>query len=116
MKEVEEARLKAEEADKKAKAEFERRVQEEIAKRIAQEAKPTVALTQPPIKFKDAVGRRFSFPFHLCKAWQGMEGLIKQAFLNVDIIGDYVMEGRYDLLNSEGIIILPSYWETVIQP
>lgn len=45
-----------------------------------------------------------------------MEGLIKQAFLNVDIIGDYVMEGRYDLLNSEGIIILPSYWETVIQP
>ena len=22
-----------------------------------------------PIKFKDAVGRRFSFPYHLCKEW-----------------------------------------------
>ena len=22
-----------------------------------------------PIKFKDALGRKFSFPFHLCKTW-----------------------------------------------
>lgn len=24
---------------------------------------------QAPIKFKDAVGRKFSFPFHLCQTW-----------------------------------------------
>lgn len=22
-----------------------------------------------PIRFKDAVGRKFSFPFHLCREW-----------------------------------------------
>lgn len=25
---------------------------------------------KPPIKFKDAVGRKFSFPWHLCKTWK----------------------------------------------
>jgi hypothetical protein len=24
-----------------------------------------------PLKFKDAVGRKFSFPFHLCATWEG---------------------------------------------
>jgi hypothetical protein len=24
----------------------------------------------PPIKYKDAVGRKFSFPWHLCKSWK----------------------------------------------
>lgn len=24
---------------------------------------------QKPIRFKDAVGRKFSFPFHLCNTW-----------------------------------------------
>lgn len=28
---------------------------------------------QAPIKFKDAVGRKFSFPFHLCKKWSVRE-------------------------------------------
>lgn len=25
---------------------------------------------RPAIKFKDAVGRKFSFPWHLCKTWK----------------------------------------------
>jgi len=25
---------------------------------------------QPPIKFKDAVGRKFSFPWYLCNTWK----------------------------------------------
>jgi len=25
---------------------------------------------KPPIKFKDAVGRKFSFPWHICKTWK----------------------------------------------
>ncbi|KAH7165848.1 hypothetical protein EDB81DRAFT_942832 [Dactylonectria macrodidyma] len=72
----------------------------------------------PPIRFTDAVGRKFSFPFHLCKSWQGMEELINQAFLQVDVLSPHVQEGHYDLIspNSDGEIILPSVWEKVIQP
>jgi hypothetical protein len=47
----------AEEAAKKA---------EEVAKKEAAAAKPPEA----PIKFKDAVGRKFSFPWQICKTWK----------------------------------------------
>ena len=30
---------------------------------------PTLTEKAKPIKFKDAVGRKFSFPFHLCSKW-----------------------------------------------
>ncbi|KAF7620123.1 hypothetical protein F9C07_1428193 [Aspergillus flavus] len=69
-----------------------------------------------PIKFKDAVGRKFSFPFDLCCTWQGMEELIRQAFLHIEIIGPHVAEGHYDLIGPNGDIILPQVWETVIEP
>jgi hypothetical protein len=88
-----------------------------------------------PIKLKDAVGRKFSFPFHLCSTWavslasargslikltscflQGMEELIKQAFVHVDVIGPHVLEGHYDLIGPNGEIILPQVWETMIEP
>ncbi|CAO2649214.1 Nn.00g065990.m01.CDS01 [Neocucurbitaria sp. VM-36] len=71
---------------------------------------------KPPIKFKDAVGRKFSFPWHICKTWKGMEELIKQAFLHVDTIGPHVQEGHYDLVAPDGEIILPQVWETMVQP
>ncbi|GFP55755.1 transcriptional regulatory protein SIN3 [Trichoderma asperellum] len=73
--------------------------------------------TEPaPIMFKDAVGRKFSFPFHLCNTWQAMEELIKQAFLHVDVLGPHVQEGHYDIIGPNGEIILPSIWEKVIEP
>jgi hypothetical protein len=31
---------------------------------------PNTQTSQEPIKFKDAVGRKFSFPFHLVKSWK----------------------------------------------
>jgi hypothetical protein len=71
---------------------------------------------KPPIRFKDAVGRKFSFPWHLCKTWKGMEELIKQAFLHVDILGPHVHEGHYDLVGPDGEIILPQIWETMVKP
>ena len=46
---------------------------------------------------------------------QGMDALIRQAFVQVDF-GIMVMEGRYDLLGPHGEIILPQVWESVIQP
>ncbi|PKY01327.1 hypothetical protein P168DRAFT_299590 [Aspergillus campestris IBT 28561] len=69
-----------------------------------------------PIKFKDAVGRKFSFPYDLCCTWKGMENLIRQAFLHIEIIGPHVAEGHYDLIGPNGDIILPQVWETVIEP
>ncbi|CEO59698.1 Putative Kinetoplast-associated protein kap [Penicillium brasilianum] len=69
-----------------------------------------------PIKFKDAVGRKFSFPFELGCTWQGMEDLINQAFLHVEVIGPHVAKGHYDLVGPNGEIILPQVWDSVIEP
>ncbi|CAI7647661.1 unnamed protein product [Penicillium manginii] len=79
-------------------------------------APPPPAEKKKPIKFKDAVGRKFSFPFELCATWQGMEDLIKQAFLHIEVIGPHVADGHYDLVGPNGDIILPQVWETVIEP
>ncbi|GAB7359304.1 hypothetical protein MBLNU230_g5956t1 [Neophaeotheca triangularis] len=106
QKKLEEAK-KAQEAVEKKRKELE----EEVKKN-----KPTPDSLKAPIKFKDAVGRKFSFPWHLCKTWKGMEGLIKQAFLHVDVIGLHVQDGHYDLCGPDGEIILPQVWDTMIQP
>lgn len=45
-----------------------------------------------------------------------MEDLIKQAFVHVEVIGPQVQEGRYDLIDSEGKVILPSLWSVSIKP
>jgi hypothetical protein len=114
------AKAAKEESDKKlaeaeaAKAELEKK-QKELEEAVAKAA-PIPDMLKPPIKFKDAVGRKFSFPWHLCKTWKGMEGLIKQAFQHVDVIGAHVQEGHYDLMGPEGEIILPQVWETMIKP
>jgi hypothetical protein len=103
-----------EEAAKKA-------ADEAAAKKAAKQAKATaeakvVSTKQQPILFKDAIGRKFTFPFHLCATWQGMHGLISQAFLHIDSMSTGVLEGQFDLLNSDGEIIMPTYWDSVIQP
>ena len=124
----EEAEKKAAEAAKKAKEEHEKKLKdaqtakeeaEKKQKELEEEKKkltPAPDTTRAPIKFKDAVGRKFSFPYHLCKTWKGMEGLIKQAFLHVDVIGEHVHQGHYDLTGPDGEIILPQVWDTMIQP
>jgi hypothetical protein len=83
------ADLKRQRADM-AKVALEKAQQElEEAQAVAKTASIS-DMERAPIKFKDAIGRRFSFPWHLFKTWQGMESLIKQALLHVDIIGDHV--------------------------
>ncbi|KAM7203724.1 hypothetical protein V8F33_002039 [Rhypophila sp. PSN 637] len=114
-KEAEDAAAAAAAAEQKKKDE------EALKKRLMEEAKVKAEESnkkkeKAPIKFKDAVGRKFSFPFHLCQTWQGMEDLIKQAFLHVDVIGPHVQEGHYDLVGPNGEIILPTVWEKVIEP
>ncbi|KAK0275629.1 hypothetical protein LTR35_010899 [Friedmanniomyces endolithicus] len=102
------AELKAAQAEAEKKH---KELEEEAAKH-----KPLPDTLQAPIKFKDAVGRKFSFPWHLCKTWKGMETLIKQAFLHVDVIGEHVHQGHYDLTGPDGEIILPQVWDTMIKP
>ncbi|KAH0537933.1 hypothetical protein FGG08_005415 [Glutinoglossum americanum] len=63
-----------------------------------------------------AVGRKFSFPWHLCNTWKRMEELIKQAFLHVEVIGPHVAQGHYDLIGPASEIILPQVWEAMVQP
>lgn len=122
-KKLAEIQKAAEEHEKKKKE-----LEEELAK-----SKPDPDSAKAPIKFKDAVNRNFYFPWTLAKtwkvsislhyncvsianAWQGMEGLIKQAFLHVDTVGPHVMEGHYDLIGPDNEIILPQVWEIVVQP
>ncbi|KAI0851249.1 hypothetical protein F5Y00DRAFT_230738 [Daldinia vernicosa] len=50
-----------------------------------------------PIRFKDAVGRKFIFPWEKAKTWAGMERLIRNCFVYVDVIGPHVIKGHYDL-------------------
>jgi hypothetical protein len=83
--------------------------------KAAAEAKAT-STNQQPILFKDAIGRKFSFPFHLCATWQGMHNLISQAFLHIDSMSTDVHEGRFNLLNSDSEIIIPTCWDSTIQP
>lgn len=79
-------------------------------------AQSAVKADQAPIRFTDAVGRIFSFPWDICKTWKGMEGLIRVAFLHVDDLSDIVQQGRYDLNGVDGEIILPQVWDMIISP
>jgi len=45
-----------------------------------------------------------------------MQTLIKQAFLHVDVIGPHVNEGHYDLVDSDGQIVLPQIWQFMVKP
>ncbi|WDK11950.1 hypothetical protein CGRA01v4_03229 [Colletotrichum graminicola] len=119
-KKLEDEKKAAEEAA--AAAEAKKKEAKELEKKIAEEARAKYesekdkAKDMAPIKFKDAVGRKFSFPFHLCSTWTGMEELIKQAFVHVDVIGPHVQEGHYDLIGPNGEIILPQVWDKVVEP
>ncbi|CAK7568498.1 MAG: hypothetical protein SEPTF4163_006491 [Sporothrix epigloea] len=116
---LEAERIKAEEA--KAAEEQKKKAEKALREKIAEETKAKIEADskkseKPPIKFKDAVGRKFTFPFHVCQTWAGMEELIKQAFMQVETIGPHVQEGHYDLIGPNGEIILPSIWEKVVEP
>ncbi|KAK8152379.1 hypothetical protein BC567DRAFT_153258, partial [Phyllosticta citribraziliensis] len=68
------------------------------------------------IAFKDAVGRKFIFPWHISCTWKGVEELINQAFSHVDVLGPLVRDGFYDLVGPSGEIILPQIWNVLVQP
>jgi len=61
-------RVAAEEAARAAKKAFEEA--KAAAEKEAKAAKEAYLTKQKPILFKDAIGRKFNFPFHLCSTWQ----------------------------------------------
>ncbi|THY81637.1 hypothetical protein D6C95_09035 [Aureobasidium pullulans] len=69
-----------------------------------------------PIKFTDALNRKFILPWSLVRSWKGMKTSVRRAFVNIEHIGPHVAYGCYNLLSPYNEIILPSAWEMVIQP
>lgn len=67
QKEAEEAAAKAQKEAEEAAAKAQKEAEEAEAKANAPPPPPE---KKKPIKFKDAVGRKFSFPFELCATWQ----------------------------------------------
>lgn len=55
---------------KKEAEENEAKLKKEAAEALAKALAPAGDDKKKPIKFKDAVGRKFSFPFHLCAQWE----------------------------------------------
>jgi hypothetical protein len=62
--------LKSDEVNSKEEDLF-KRLENALQKREAQSGHGPTKSKSKPIKFKDAVGRKFSFPFDLCKTWGG---------------------------------------------
>ncbi|OTB09243.1 hypothetical protein M426DRAFT_316534 [Hypoxylon sp. CI-4A] len=90
--------------------------QSESTVRSQEEGIQGVRETDQIIRFTDAVGRKFNFPWRLAQSWLGMERLIKDAFHNVPIVGPHVMKGYYDLFRPGEYIILPSVWDSIVEP
>jgi hypothetical protein len=70
-----EAKEKHEKAAAEEKEKYEKELEELKAqkKKFEEEAKrlrPTDDMLKAPIRFKDAVGRKYSFPWHICKTWK----------------------------------------------
>ncbi|KAK8145120.1 hypothetical protein MY1884_000515 [Beauveria asiatica] len=110
------AAAKKAEAEALAKAEkeaFKKKVEADTQAAMEAKAKTDRG---PFLQFKDALNRKYSFPYRLCTTWPNMEELIKQAFDNVEELEYQVHEGWYDLVGPNQEIILPSVWEKVIEP
>jgi hypothetical protein len=133
----------ATEAAKKAQEEADAKLKEAeaaaaAAKAEAEEAEKKAAAAAPPekrapVRFKDAIGRSYNFPWERCcrwrvselrgnewrtgaDNWQDMEGLIIQAFAHIENLAEHVMNGRYDLIGPDKEIIMPNYWESTVEP
>ncbi|KAI1841930.1 hypothetical protein JX266_011900 [Neoarthrinium moseri] len=94
-------------------AEWTTLAEDEIEVALSESEQPGNESEVQVIHFKDAVGRKFSFPWAVAKKWKGMTGYIMEAFVHVDVLGPHVQAGHYDLVGPNGVIILPSTWEVL---
>ncbi|KAF5722714.1 hypothetical protein FMUND_2591 [Fusarium mundagurra] len=82
----------------------------------ARPSSPSPAQRDAVIRFEDALGRRYRFPYHLVQTWEGIEDMIKEAFRHDFGLYPHVLERHYDLIDSDGNLIDPSRWESTIEP
>ncbi|KAF4547329.1 Hypothetical protein D9617_47g010970 [Elsinoe fawcettii] len=70
-----------------------------------------------PVRLKDSVlDRKFDFPWSLAKKWSDTLKLLEQAYEAFPDLHRRVLENRFELVGPDRQIILPSVWETTIQP
>ena len=82
-REVRDAVAKRAKVDRTAKTGGDDNIAERIAKLEAASRLPEDQ--QRPVNFRDAVGRKFSFPFHLCKTWSvSLPNTFKPQFLPLE--------------------------------
>jgi hypothetical protein len=62
-------RKDAEDAKRELEAAMERKIRDEAKARAEEEERRASGKDKLPIRFKDAVGRKFNFPFHACNTW-----------------------------------------------
>jgi hypothetical protein len=77
------AKAKVDKAEADAKTAIEK-AQKEAKEAIAKALAPKID-KKKPIKFKDAVGRKFSFPFHICATWT----VRCDSFIHCSIVADW---------------------------
>jgi hypothetical protein len=68
------------------------------------------------IRFRDAVGRLYTFPFDNVDTWAGLSNLLTAIFAPISTVGPHVAAGHYDIFNSANEIILPGFWSQKIEP
>ncbi|KAF2157517.1 hypothetical protein K461DRAFT_264409 [Myriangium duriaei CBS 260.36] len=127
----------AKEKSEKAADEKAKKVKEETEKKAAEEKKKFDEMEKkkkeleeevkkvkgdpdekkPPIRMKDAVlDRRFDFPWKMGKNWNSTMKLLEQAFEAFPDLHARILENRFELAGPDKQIILPSVWETTVQP
>ncbi|KAH8897721.1 hypothetical protein GQ53DRAFT_884503 [Thozetella sp. PMI_491] len=67
------------------------------------------------ILFTNSNGRQFTIPYEACRTWADMTELIRQSYANEPEHKD-LADTKYDLVGSNGQIILQSLWESLVEP
>ncbi|PNS17872.1 Midasin [Sphaceloma murrayae] len=117
----EKAKKTQEENDKKAAEEKKKMDELEKKKKDLEEeikkSKGDPDAKKPPVRLKDSVlERKFDFPWTLAKKWNETLKLLEQAYESVPDLHRRILESRFELVGPDRQIILPSVWETTIQP
>ncbi|KAG9845081.1 hypothetical protein KCU98_g7017, partial [Aureobasidium melanogenum] len=69
-----------------------------------------------PIRFTDVLGREYILPWTTMKNWTSLENTLVSAFLDIERIRPYVMNGNYRLIGPSNDVVLPKDWESLVQP
>ncbi|KAJ4387901.1 Vegetative incompatibility protein HET-E-1 [Gnomoniopsis smithogilvyi] len=68
------------------------------------------------VQLRDAVGRKYTIPWHVGSQWTAMEKVIIDAFKNIEELNKHVREGHYDLEDPDGHIIHQGFWNKLVRP